>query len=125
MTSSNIVGAVAGAQYPVIERYAEAYRNGAQCANADTNVIITYTGSFTDPDLGAATAQAMIAHGADVIWGVGGDTGNGGVLYATQHEVWGIGVDSDLYLNLFGNGTVDGSDKLLSSAMKRLDNAVY
>jgi basic membrane protein A and related proteins len=125
MTSSNIIGVVGGMQIPAVENFAEGFRNGAQCANANTNVIITYTGTFGDPDLGAATAQAMMTHKADVIFGVGGPTGNGGILYATQHEAWGIGVDADQYLTVFNNGTVDGADKLLSSAMKHVDNAVY
>ena len=36
-----------------------------------------------------------MAHGADVIFGAAGQTGSGAILYATQHEVWGIGVDVD------------------------------
>ena len=34
-------------------------------------------------------------------------------------------MDYDFYWNHFGGGAVDGSDKLLSSAVKRADNAVY
>ena len=34
-------------------------------------------------------------------------------------------MDTDQYLNVFGNGTVDGADMLLTSAMKHLDNAVF
>ena len=67
----------------------------------------------------------MIGQGADVIFAVAGPTGNGAVLTATQSAVWAIGVDTDQYFTLFGNGTVDGSDKLLSSAMKHVDNAVF
>jgi hypothetical protein len=34
-------------------------------------------------------------------------------------------VDTDAYVALFGNGAVPGSDRVLSSAMKRMDNAVF
>jgi basic membrane protein A len=88
-------------------------------------VIVTYTNNFGDPDVGAQAAQALIDQGADVIFGVGGNMGNGAVLTATQSGVWGIGVDVDVYHSLFMSGTVPGSEKVLSSAMKRLDNAVY
>jgi branched-chain amino acid transport system substrate-binding protein len=47
------------------------------------------------------------------------------VLTATQSGVWGIGVDTDFYYSVFDGGSVPGAEYLLSSAMKRLDNAVY
>jgi basic membrane protein A len=36
-----------------------------------------------------------------------------------------IGVDQDEYNTTFGKGSVAGANKLLSSAMKRVDTAVY
>lgn len=39
--------------------------------------------------------------------------------------MWAIGVDQDEFLTTFKEGRTPGSDKLLSSAMKRVDNAVY
>jgi basic membrane protein A len=125
MTESDVVGAVGGMQIPPVQDFLEPYRNGAQWANPGTQVIISYTGSFVDPDLGARVAQAQMDQGADVIFGVGGETGNGAILTATQSGAWGIGVDVDQWLTVFGSGTVPGSDKLLTSAMKRIDNAVY
>ena len=125
MTQSDIVGDIGGAQIPSVERYVEGYRNGAQCANPDVSVLVEYINSFGDPDLGAQVAQDMIAQGADVIFAPAGLTGVGAVKSATQSGVWGMGVDTDFYISVFENGAVAGSDKLLSSAMKRLDNAVY
>jgi len=125
MTLSDVVGAVGGMEILPVQNYIEGYENGAQCANPDVTVLITYSGTFIDPDLGAQAAQEMIAQDADVIFGVGGDTGNGAVLTATQSGAWGIGVDTDQYYTLFFTGTVSGADKLLTSAMKLMDNAVY
>lgn len=125
MTQSDVVGSVAGMQIPPVEAFVEPYRRAAQCANPDVTTIITYTGTFADPDLGAQVAQEMIAQGADVVFGVGGAMGNGAVLTAAQSGVWGIGIDVDQYLTTFMSGTVAGSDRLLSSAMKHLDNAVF
>jgi basic membrane lipoprotein Med (substrate-binding protein (PBP1-ABC) superfamily) len=124
MTASNDVGVVAGMQIPPVERFVDGYRNGAQCTSP-VNVLVNYTGTFVDPAVGAAAAADMLSRGADVIFGVGGMTGNGAILYSAQNGGWSIGVDTDQYLTVFGNGAVAGSDKLLSSAMKRLDNAVY
>ena len=125
MTASDVVGGVGGMQIPPVQAFLEPYRYGAGCANPGVRVIITYTGTFTDPDLGAQVAQAQMAQGADVIFGAGGPTGSGGILTAAQSGAWGIGVDIDEYYTTFGGGSVPGSDKLLTSAIKRIDNAVY
>ncbi len=124
MTSSNDVGVVAGMYIPPVISFVEGYRNGAQCTG-HVDVLTNYTGTFVDPAVGAAAAADMLSRGADVIFGAAGQTGNGAILYSAQNGGWSIGVDTDQYLTVFGNGTVSGSDKLLSSAMKRLDNAVY
>ena len=125
MTQSDVVGSVAGMRIPPVEVWVEPYRRAAQCANPDVTTIVTYTGSFADPDLGAQVAQNMISQGADVVFGVGGSMGSGAVVSATQSGAWGIGVDVDQYLTTFMSGTVAGSDRLLSSAVKHLDNAVF
>jgi hypothetical protein len=51
--------------------------------------------------------------------------GNGAILHAAQNGAWAVGVDTDQWLSVFGEGSVAGSEFLLSSAMKRLDNAVF
>jgi basic membrane protein A len=125
MSESDVIGDIGGLPIPPVDEYLYPYRNGAQCANADVTVLISYTNTFVDPELGAQFAQAMIGQGADVIFAAAGPTGNGAILTATQSAVWGIGVDVDQYYTLFMSGTITGSEKLLSSAMKRMDNAVF
>lgn len=125
MSASHTIGVVGGMMVPPVVNFAEGYRNGARCADWRVNTLITYTGTFTNPSLGATTAQDMIGQGADVIFGAAGATGNGAILYSAQHNVWSIGVDMDQYVTVFGNGSVDGHDKLLTSAMKRVDRAIY
>ncbi len=125
MTQSDVVGAIGGMYIPPVIRHVEGYRNGAQCANPEAEVLAEYVGDFGNYELGAERAQSMMSRGADAIFGVGGDTGIGAVMTATQSGAWGIGVDTDWYLSVFDNGAVDGSDKLLSSALKYYDNGVY
>ena len=60
-----------------------------------------------------------------MIFGAAGAAGNGAILTATQSGRQAIGVDSDQYVALFGSGSVAGANKLLGSAMKRVDNATY
>ena len=125
MTDSDVVGVVGGMQIPPVIRFVEGYQNGAQCSNKNLEVLVNYTGTFGDPGLGATVAAIMMANSADIIFGAAGPTGNGAILYSAQNGGWSIGVDTDQYLSVFGNGTVAGSDRIYTSAMKRLDNAVY
>ena len=125
MTNSDVVGGVGGMEIPAVSAFLEPYRNGARWVNPDVEVIITYTDTFVDPDLGAQVAQELMANGADVIFGVAGPTGDGAILEAAQSGAWEIGVDADSWHTVFESGAAAGSDRLLTSAMKRVDSAVY
>ncbi len=125
MTESDVAGAVGGMEIPPVQAFMEPYGNGIRCATPDATALLTYTGTFGDALLGAEVAQEQMDKGADAIFGCGGQTGNGAILHATEGGIWGVGVDTDQWITLFANGTVEGSDKLLTSVMKRVDNAVY
>lgn len=125
MTESDVIGDIGGLEIPPVTDFTESYQRGAECINPQVTTIISYTNDFGNPELGATTAQGMIAQGADVIFAAAGPTGSGAIITATQSSVWAIGVDSDQYITLFNNGLVDGAEYLLSSAMKNIDNAVF
>ena len=112
-------------EIPPVIKFRNGYENGVKYVCPDCNVIGVYIDSFTDPARGKAAALSQIGEGADVIFGAGGPTGSGGIQGAAQEGVWVIGVDQDEYLTTFKSGEQDGADKLLSSAMKRVDVAVY
>ena len=125
MSETKTVGFVGGMEVPAVKKFRHGYENGVAYACADCSVIGVYIDSFTDPARGKAAAESQIAEGADVIFGAGGPTGSGGISGAAQQGVWVIGVDQDEYLTTFKGGEQAGADKLLSSAGKRVDVAVY
>lgn len=125
MSQSKTVGIVAGMEIPAVKKFRNGYENGVKYICPDCNALGVYIDSFTDPARGKAAAESQIAEGADVIFGAGGPTGSGGILGAAQQGVWVIGVDQDEYYTTFKGGSEAGADKLLSSAMKRVDVAVY
>ncbi|MGD2253679.1 MAG: BMP family ABC transporter substrate-binding protein [Anaerolineales bacterium] len=125
MSNSNTIGAVGGIPIPPVNQFICGYQQGAWDANPDANVLVDFAGNFEDPASGAEIAANMMAETADVIFGVGGAMGNGAILHAAQNGAWAVGVDTDQWLSVFGEGSVAGSEFLLSSAMKRLDNAVF
>jgi basic membrane protein A len=124
MSTTHKIGAVCGTDaVPPVWRYGEGYRAGAAYVDkkfgTKTQVNIVYHNdvgfdkTFTDPVWGGDVANKLIADGADVIFGCGGDTGNGAVKAAAQRGVYAIGVDTDQYFTL-----PEAVAWLLSSALK-------
>jgi basic membrane lipoprotein Med (substrate-binding protein (PBP1-ABC) superfamily) len=126
LSESGVIGVVGGREdVPPVVRLVNAYETGAKSVNPDIRVLKVYNESFTAPDKGASDAAQFIGEGADVIFGAGGQTGSGGVSAAAEQGLWGIGVDQDEYFTTFNGGEAPGSDKLATSAVKRVDLAVF
>lgn len=126
LTESDVIGVVGGREdVPPVVRYVNAYEQCALDVNPDVTVLSVYNEAFNTPDVGASNATQFIGEGADVIFGAGGPTGSGGVAAATEAGVWGIGVDQDEYFSTFDGGDASGSDKLATSAIKRVDLSVF
>lgn len=125
MSKSGTIAGVYGIDIPPVRKFRNGFEQGAKFINKDIKILGTYNDSFVKPDVGGANAKQFIGEGADVILGAGGPTGTGGILAAAQAGVYVIGVDQDEYNTSFGGGKSPGSDKIISSAMKRVDQAVY
>jgi basic membrane protein A len=120
MTKTGTVCSVAGMEIPPVVRYVTGYQNGAKWMKPDVKALNVYIPSFTDPAKGKETGQSMIGQGCDVVFGVGGNTGNGGLLAAKEQNLMAIGVDVDQYLTY-----PEVKDALVTSAMKNVDAAVF
>jgi basic membrane protein A len=120
MTKTGTVCTVSGMEIPPVVRFVVGFQNGAKYAKADAKTLNVYIPSFTDPAKGKETGQSMISQGCDVVFGVGGNTGNGGLLAAKEKNLMAIGVDVDQY-----NTYPEVKDALISSAAKNVDTAVY
>src|SRR5512135_2988031 len=88
--------------------------------NTNIKTLNIYIPDFNDPTTGNQPGADFISQGADVIFGVGGNTGNGGLLAAKEKGLMAIGVDVDQY-----NTYPEVKDALVTSAMKNVDAAVY
>jgi basic membrane protein A len=120
MTKTGTVCSVSGMEIPPVVRFVVGYQAGAKWMKPDAKPLNVYIPSFTDPAKGKETGQSMIGQGCDVVFGVGGNTGNGGLLAAKEKNLMAIGVDVDQYLTY-----PEVKDALLSSAAKNVDAAVY
>lgn len=126
LSESGVIGVVGGREdVPPVVRFVNAYETGAKSVNPDIQVLSVYNESFTAPDKGASDAAQFIGEGADVVFGAGGQTGSGAIAAAAEQGVWAIGVDQDEYFTTFNEGEAPGSEKLATSAVKRVDLAVF
>ena len=125
MSKSHTIGVVAGLEtVPPVVNYVKGYTKGAQDAVAGTKVLKIYqpesgAKDFNDPDWGKQQGQTFISQGADVLFGAGGQTGNGALLAAKDAGKYCVGVDVDQFISY-----PDVASCLLTSAEKHLDLAV-
>ena len=117
MTKSNKVGFVGGIKFPLIEKFEYGFMAGVKMANPDVEVLRQYAESFTDAAKGKAIANNMYQQGADIVFHASGGVGDGVIEAAKEKDAWAIGVDKDQ--NFLA------PDNVLTSAMKRVDNAIY
>jgi len=129
VTETNTVGGVYGVDIPPVVRFRVGYEQGvaymASLLEKEVDILGVYIDSFEAPDRGSAAAEQFLGEGVDVLFGCGGQTGSGGITAAATLGSWVIGVDTDEYFTTFGNGETPGADRIISSAIKRVDNGVY
>ncbi|MFC3181490.1 BMP family lipoprotein [Cypionkella sinensis] len=120
-SKTNTVGFIGGMDIPLIRRFGCGYAQGVKAVKPDATVILNMTGTtpaaWNDPVKGAELAKAQKSQGADVIYAAAGGTGVGVLQTAADEGILSIGVDSNQnYLH---------PGKVLTSMLKRVDNAVY
>ena len=120
-SKTNTVGFIGGMDIPLIRRFGCGYAQGVKAVKPDATVILNMTGTtpaaWNDPVKGAELAKAQKSQGADVIYAAAGGTGVGVLQTAADEGILSIGVDS--------NQNYMHPGKVLTSMMKRVDNAVY
>lgn len=120
-SKTGTVSFVGGMDIPLISKFACGYAQGAKAANPDAKVIVNMTGTtpsaWNDPVKGGELTRSQISQGSDVVFAAAGGTGLGVLQTAADEGILSIGVDSNQ--NYLQPGSV------LTSMMKRVDNAVY
>ena len=116
-TKTNTTGIVIGMATDVMNEFGYGYLAGVKDANPDANILQNNVNSFADTGAGKTAANNMVANNADVIFHAAGGTGLGVIDAAKEAGIWAIGVDSDQ--------SKVAPKTILTSAMKRVDNAVY
>jgi basic membrane protein A len=128
-SKTGVIGFLGGMDIPLIHRFEKGYEEGARAVNPNITVIANYVGvtdgAWNNPGKGKEISLAQIERGADVIFTAAGNSGLGAFDAVEQYgkntngeaNKFVIGVDSNQ------NGVKPGY--VLTSMVKRVDNAVY
>ncbi|MGB7070701.1 MAG: BMP family ABC transporter substrate-binding protein [Pyrinomonadaceae bacterium] len=128
-SKTGTIGFLGGMDIPLIHRFNKGYEEGARAVNPNIKLISNYVGvtdhAWNNPGKGKELALSQIDKGADVIFTAAGNSGLGAFDAVEQYgrnasgeaNKFVIGVDSNQ------NGVKPGF--VLTSMVKRVDNAVY
>ncbi|WP_417274809.1 BMP family lipoprotein [Celeribacter halophilus] len=115
------VSFIGGMDIPLISKFACGYAQGFKSVKPEGKVIVNMTGTtpaaWNDPVKGGELTRAQKSAGSEVVFAAAGGTGLGVLQTAADEGMLAIGVDSNQ--NYLQPGHV------LTSMVKRVDNAVY
>ena len=117
VTETDKLGFVGGMDIPAINRFLAGYQAGARYINPDVEIMVSYAGSWSDPDRGKELALTQNDAGADIVFAAAGSSGEGVIAAAAERGFYAIGVDTDQrYL---------APDTVLVSVLKRTDVVIF
>lgn len=120
-SKTGVLGFVGGMDIPLIHKFQTGYEEGARYVNPKIRVLHNYVGitdaAWNNPGKGRELANAQYEQGADVIFQAAGNSGLGVFDAAESYKKFAIGVDANQ------NWVKPGY--ILTSMLKRIDNAVY
>lgn len=118
---TGVIGFVGGMDIPLIHKFQTGYEEGARYVNPNIRVLHNYVGitdaAWNNPGKGRELANAQYEQGADVVFQAAGNSGLGVFDAAESYKKFAIGVDANQ------NWVKPGY--ILTSMLKRIDNAVY
>jgi basic membrane protein A len=120
-SKTGVLGFVGGMDIPLIHKFETGFEEGARYVNPKIRVLQNYVGitdaAWNNPGKGRELANAQYEQGADIIFQAAGNSGLGVFDAAEAYHKFAIGVDSNQ------NWVKPGY--ILTSMIKRVDNAVY
>lgn len=121
MTETDKIGYIGGIDMSFLNEFRDGYTDGAKYTNENVEVLNLYVGGsnpFNDPAKAKELALSLGNSNADIIFAAAGGSGRGLMEAVNENEdLYAIGMDS--------NQDAEVEGKVITSMMKRVDNAVY
>ena len=130
MTSkTGTLGFLGGMDIGLIHRFGKGYEQGARSVNPNIRVLENYVGvtdaAWNNPGRGKELALAQIAKGADVIFTAAGNSGLGAFDAVEEKGKDASGRATHFVIGVDSNQNMVKPGFVLTSMVKRVDNAVY
>jgi basic membrane protein A len=107
MSKTGQIGALCASDaLPSMKRYGEGFLAGAASISSQVKATVAYHNevgfdkTMNDPEWGASQANALVDSGTDIVFSVGGATGNYALVAAVGRGAYAIGADTDQYYAL-------------------------
>ncbi len=127
-SKTGTIGFLGGMDIGLIHRFKEGYEEGARAVNPNIRVIPNYVGvtdaAWNNPGKGKEIALAQISKGADVIFTAAGNSGLG-AFDAVEQQGKKNGRATHFVIGVDANQNMVKPGFVLTSMVKRVDNAVY
>ncbi len=127
-TTTGTIGFLGGMDIPLIHRFEVGYEEGARAVNPSIRVVQNYVGvtdsAWNNPGKGKELALAQIGKGADVIFTAAGNSGLG-AFDAVEQQGKQNGRATHFVIGVDSNQNMVKPGFVLTSMVKRVDNAVY
>ncbi len=127
-SKTGTIGFLGGMDIGLIHRFKGGYEEGARAVNPNIRVIPNYVGvtdaAWNNPGKGKEIALAQIGKGADVIFTAAGNSGLG-AFDAVEQAGKQEGRATHLVIGVDANQNMVKPGFVLTSMVKRVDNAVY
>ena len=127
-TKTGTIGFLGGMDIGLIHRFKGGYEEGARAVNPNIRVIPNYVGvtdaAWNNPGKGKEIALAQISKGADVIFTAAGNSGLG-AFDAVEQAGKQDGRATHFVIGVDANQNMVKPGFVLTSMVKRVDNAVY
>ena len=128
-SKSGVIGFVGGMDIPLIHRFETGYEEGARAVNPNIRVVDNYVGvtdsAWNNPGKGKELALNQIDQGADVIFTAAGNSGLGAFDAVEQYGRNQSGEANKFVIGVDSNQNGQRPGFVLTSMVKRVDNAVY
>lgn len=128
-SKTGILGFVGGMDIPLIHRFETGFEEGARSVNPNIKIIDNYVGvtdaAWNNPGKGKELALSQIQQGADVIFTAAGNSGLGAFDAVEQYGRNPQGEANKFVIGVDSNQNMVKPGFVLTSMVKRVDNAVY
>ena len=128
-TTSHVIGFLGGMDIGLIHRFLKGYEEGARSVDPNIRVVANYVGvtdtAWNNPGKGKELALSQIGKGADVIFTAAGNSGLGAFDAVEEAGTNADGRATHFVIGVDSNQNMVKPGFVLTSMMKRVDNAVY